>query len=137
MRPSPISSLLRPWKRYRDGQLFYGLSKAGNKRWALPTKKGNKNYYKGNHSSGVGSITRNQRFVMNWEKVRTYVVPSNIDSSVLKPLVDPTAIDVKNQFQGYDGATDPKLYLRKVMEFIEFGESESPEMARKENVERG
>lgn len=137
MRPSPSALLLRPWKRYRDGTLFYGLTKTGNKRWALPTKKGNKNYYKGTNSNGVGRITKIQQFIVQWDKVRTYVVPPNLASTNLKPLVDPTVLNVANTYSGYDGPTDPKLYRKKIMEFVEFGEAESPEMLRRENVERG
>lgn len=45
MKGSPISqfsktsinALTRPWKKYRDGELFYGLSKVGNKRVPLTT----------------------------------------------------------------------------------------------------
>lgn len=137
MRPSPLALLVRPWKKFKDGTLFYGLTKTGNKRWPLPTKRGNKNYYRGMRAGGVGRVTHKQRFLVSWEKVRTYVVPPGVDASPLRPLVDPTALNVANEFKGYDGPSDPRLYARKVMEFIEFGESESPEMLRREHVERG
>ncbi|PRT52957.1 54S ribosomal protein L27, mitochondrial [Wickerhamiella sorbophila] len=138
MKPSAVQQLLRPWQKYRDQKIFYGLTKSGNKRWSLTTKQGNKDFYKGTNSTGVGSWTNKGQYRINWEKVRTYVVPAGVDSSDLKPFVCPTAPSIKNAYAGFAGATDGKLHLRKVMEFIKYGTEESPEMARKDGwKERG
>jgi large subunit ribosomal protein L41 len=138
MRPSPISYLLRPWQTYRNGEIFYGLIKTGNKRWPLTTKQGNKTFYKGTGSSGIGRWTRKGRYIVNWDKVRTYVVPSSLESTELRPLVCATAPKIKHTFKGYTGATDGKLYVQKLKEFIQYGAEEAPQAERSSNfVERG
>lgn len=89
MKPTQINQLLRPWKTFKDGTLFYGTTKNGSKRHPLTSKQGNKNYYKGTRSSGIGSHTAYGKYTINWEKVRTYVVPaglSNTDVSFIKSL---------------------------------------------------
>lgn len=128
--------LRRPWKTYRDGTLFYGASKAGNKRLPLSTKQGNKNFYKGTRSSGIGHMDNHGRYTIDYKRVRTFVVPDTLDECVLKPLVSSQASSPRNSFQGYKlGASDGKLYLDKVKEFIETGKVEFP---RSETyVERG
>lgn len=138
MRPTAVRSLLRPWKKYKDGTLFYGDTKSGNKRWSLSTKQGNKNFYKGTGSTGVGRWTRKGNYQINWEKVRTYVVPSSVESTDLRPLVCPTTPNIRNTYKGYSGPTDGKLHLDKTMEFVKYGTEESPEMVRENGwSERG
>lgn len=138
MKPSGVQLLLRPWKKFRTREPFYGLTKSGNKRWSLSTKQGNKNFYKGTGSTGIGRWTNFGRYQVNWEKVRTFVVPADLNSSDLKPLVDPTTPNIKNHYQGYKGPCDPKLHLQKVMEFVEYGTEDSPEMDRQDGwKERG
>ncbi|VEU22120.1 DEKNAAC103130 [Brettanomyces naardenensis] len=127
--------LRRPWKTYRDGTLFYGQSKAGNKRLPLSTKQGNKNYYKGTRSSSIGKFNQYGKYTINYEKVRTFVIPEDLDECVLRPLVSSLAPVPKNSFKGYEGAADGRLYLDKVKEFIETGKVE---FGRSETyVERG
>lgn len=87
MKPSQANFVLRPWKTFKDGTLFYGTSKTGSKRHPLTSKQGNKNFYKGTRSSGVGQHTSTGKYTIHWDKVRTYVVPaglSNTDVSKLK-----------------------------------------------------
>ncbi|GME88959.1 hypothetical protein B5S28_g4852 [[Candida] boidinii] len=129
------SGLRRPWKTYRDGTLFYGLSKTGNKRLPLTTKQGNKNFYKGTRSSGIGKLDLFGTYKINYEKVRTFVVPQDLDSCPLKPLVSSNVPIPKQNFKGYKNSMDGKLLLDKVKEFIETGEVKFP---RSETwVERG
>ncbi|CAN6610225.1 large ribosomal subunit protein mL41 [Trichomonascus vanleenenianus] len=138
MKPSPITQLLRPWQRYRNGLPFYGFGRKGNKRWPLTTKQGNKNFYKGTGSSGVGRWTTRGRYIISWEKVRTYVVPSGVSESPLKPLVCAKTTPTKNTFGGFPlGALDGKLYLQKVREYIRYGASEAPAAKKRGHVERG
>lgn len=138
MKPSPIAQLLRPWRKYRDGTPFYGWTKTGNKRWSLTTKQGNKNFYKGTGSSGIGRWTTRGRYIINWDKVRTYVVPSGLNETSLKPLVCSKTPMLTHSFKGYDkGAIDGKLYLQKVKEYIEYGTNDAPAAKRENNVERG
>lgn len=137
MKPTLILQLTRPWKRYRDGTLFYGLSKAGNKRTALTTKQGNKTMYKGTRSSGIGSHTKHGRYVINWNKVNTFVVPKFVNMD-LKPLVCGNCNDLKHEFEGYTkGPLDPKLYFDKIRQYISMGDVPSEANDIKCHVERG
>lgn len=139
MKPTQALGLLRPWQKHKGLELFYGVTKSGNKRWSLTTKQGNKNFYKGTNSTGVGRWTAKGQYRINWEKVRTYVVPRNLESTELRPFVCPTTPNIKNHFDGYKrGAIDGKLHLKKVMEFVKYGTDDSPEMSRKDGwSERG
>jgi hypothetical protein len=47
-------------------------------RHALSTKQTNKGYYKGTGSGSMGRHTQHGGYVIEWEKVRTYVVPKNL-----------------------------------------------------------
>lgn len=134
-RETVSSSLRRPWKTYRDGTLFYGQSKAGNKRLPLSTKQGNKNFYKGTRSSGIGHMDMYGRYNINYSKVRTFVVPAGVDDSLLLPLVSSNVPIPRNSFKGYTGVTDGRLYLDKVKEFVETGDVEFPKT--NEFTERG
>ena len=118
---SAAQLLKRPWKTYKDGTLFYGQSKAGNKRLALSTKQGNKNYYKGTRSSGIGHMSDKGKYSINYSRVRTFVTPEDM-STPLKPLVSANIPVPKNTFKGYTGITDGRLWLDKVKEYVEHGE---------------
>ncbi|GME67891.1 unnamed protein product [Ambrosiozyma monospora] len=115
------TNLKRPWQTYRDGQLFYGQSKSGNKRLPLSTKQGNKNFYKGTRSSGIGKFDIFGKYTINYQKVRTFVVPAELDECLLKPLVSANCPTVKNTFSGYYGVTDGRYVFDQVKQFIETG----------------
>ena len=117
---TPQTLLRRPWKTYKDGTLFYGQSKAGNKRLPLSTKQGNKNFYKGTRSSGIGHLNNVGTYDINYNRVRTFVVPEDM-STPLKPLVSPSVPIPKNTFKGYTGITDGRLWLNQIKEYINTG----------------
>ncbi|CAI4056086.1 hypothetical protein SKDZ_02G3870 [Saccharomyces kudriavzevii ZP591] len=122
---SSISALTRPWKKYRDGELFYGLSKVGNKRVALTTKQGNKTMYKGTGASGIGRHTKFGGYMINWKKVRTYVTPDIVNFE-LKPYVNANVPPLKHEFKGFSrGPLDPNLQLLKLKEYIISGKVQS------------
>lgn len=124
-RESPITLLTRPWKKFRDGTLFYGASKNGTNRTALTTKQGNKTLYKGTRSSGIGKHTRYGGYTIQWRKVRTFVTPKNYNID-LKPLVSHNVPELKHQFKGYSkGSLDPKLYFSKLRQYINNGKLQS------------
>jgi large subunit ribosomal protein L41 len=132
-----IAQLVRPWNKERDGTLFYGLAKSGTKRHALTTKQGNKNFYKGTRSSGVGRHTRKAGYVIQWNKVRTFVTPK-VFNDELKCFVSPSSPQIKNEFKGYVGPMDPKLYIQKLREYIWYGKTETEESSlRNGYIERG
>ncbi|AMD19304.1 HBR403Wp [Eremothecium sinecaudum] len=117
---SHVKLLLRPWDKHSD-RIFYGYSKSGNKRVSLSTKDGNKNMYKGTRSSGIGRHTKLGGYKINWDKVRTYVTPSQINTD-LKPLLSHNLPELKHDFSGYEkGPLDTKLYLDKLRQFIKHG----------------
>lgn len=45
----------------------------------LTTKDINKGFYKGTRTGTVGRHTKYGGFVLDWSKVRTYVVPTGLD----------------------------------------------------------
>ena len=125
MKPSTILQLTRPWKKFRDGTLFYGLSKSGNNRIALTTKQRNKTMYKGTRSSGIGKHTKHGQYVIQWNKVNTFVVPKFVNLD-LKPLVSTNVPELKHEYVGYSkGPLDTKLYFDKLKQFIEQGSVQS------------
>ncbi|RAL09824.1 mitochondrial 54S ribosomal protein mL41 [Aspergillus homomorphus CBS 101889] len=63
-------------------------------RLRLTTKQVNGGYYKGNRTGAMGYFAKNGSYVIDWKKVRTYVVPEALDQFKLTPFVtkvmDPT-----------------------------------------------
>ncbi|ODQ67438.1 hypothetical protein NADFUDRAFT_81913 [Nadsonia fulvescens var. elongata DSM 6958] len=139
MKPTSVAQLLRPWQTWKNGQLFYGYTKTGTKRVALTTKQGNKSFYKGTGSSGIGQHTKKGGYILDWAKVRTYTVPAGLNNTSIKPFVDSNLPEVRNTFQGYRrGPMDGNLYLQKLAEYIEFGAEDAPAARRtKDWKERG
>jgi large subunit ribosomal protein L41 len=54
------------------------------RRLALTTKMTNKGYYKGTGTGSTGSHTKHGGYLIEWEKVRTYVVPPNLKDCKVK-----------------------------------------------------
>jgi large subunit ribosomal protein L41 len=48
-------------------------------RLRLTTKQVNGGYYKGNRTGSMGYFAKNGSYIIDWKKVRTYVVPENLD----------------------------------------------------------
>lgn len=101
-------------------------------RHALSTKKTNKGYYKGTGTGSMGSHTKHGGYVIDWNKVRTYVVPNNLkDFKVhlqifsrlvhrlltdmkLTPFVTRNMQPVKGRFEGDPkGAISGEAYLAR------------------------
>lgn len=121
---SATANLRRPWQTFRDGQIWYGSIKSGSKRHTLTTKQGNKNFYKGTGSSGIGKLNNAGNYIVNWSKVRTYVVPVDLHTTNLKPLVSPNSPQIEQRFIGYkDGPKDGELAWKNIVDFIEYGEN--------------
>ncbi|QLG74810.1 hypothetical protein HG535_0H01370 [Zygotorulaspora mrakii] len=136
-KESPISLLTRPWKKYRDGTLFYGQSKSGNRRTALTTKQGNKTMYKGTRSSGIGKHTRYGGYTIQWNKVRTFVTPQDYNVE-LKPLVSHNVPELRHNFKGFQkGILDSRLYFDKLREYVKNGKAQSDGSDVNCYIERG
>lgn len=54
-------------------------------RLALSTKKANKGFYKGTGTGSTGRHTKHGGYIIEWEKVRTYVVPANLKEFKARP----------------------------------------------------
>jgi len=48
-------------------------------RLRLTTKQVNGGYYKGTRSGSMGYFAKNGSYVIDWKKVRTYVVPEDLE----------------------------------------------------------
>lgn len=61
---------------------------------------------------------------MNWSKVRTYVVPPDLQTSELRPLVSPNTPQLLQQWVGYsDGPKSAELAWQNIVNFVEHGEN--------------
>ncbi|RDW88810.1 hypothetical protein BP6252_00842 [Coleophoma cylindrospora] len=84
------------------------------RRLQLTTKQVNKGFYKGTGSGSMGEHTKHGGFVINWNKVRTYVVPSNLKDFKLTPFVTRNMKPTKGRFEGDPkGALSGVAYLEK------------------------
>ncbi|KAI9790442.1 MAG: hypothetical protein M1816_005106 [Peltula sp. TS41687] len=73
------------------------------RRLALTTKQVNKGYYKGNRTGSMGRHTKHGGYIIEWDKVRTYVVPSNLQDFQLTPFVTRKMRPTRGRFE-----KDPK-----------------------------
>ncbi|KAJ5364007.1 uncharacterized protein N7496_009720 [Penicillium cataractarum] len=56
-------------------------------RLRLTTKQVNGGYYKGTRTGSMGYFDPKGNYVIDWKKVRTYVVPEDLDTFKLTPFV--------------------------------------------------
>ena len=66
----------------------------GLRRMALTTKQTNKGFYKGTGSGSMGWHTKHGGFRLDYSKVRTYVVPKDLDSFEVRGTLPADWIDV-------------------------------------------
>ncbi|EXF76077.1 hypothetical protein COL5a_010664 [Colletotrichum fioriniae] len=93
MRPSPVLQVLK----YRHLK--------------LTTKDVNKGFYKGNRTGAMGRHTKYGGYVIEWHKVRTYVVPEGLKDFKLTPFVSEAVRPLRGAYPTKEGPRDPKLYL--------------------------
>lgn len=61
---------------------------------------------------------------MDWSKVRTYVVPPDLQNTELKALVSPNVPQIYQRYIGYsDGPKSAELAWQNVVDFVEHGEN--------------
>ncbi|CAG8581479.1 14245_t:CDS:2 [Ambispora leptoticha] len=58
------------------------------RRAPMTSKRGHQ-YYKGTGSGAMGWHTKRSGYIIDWNKVRTYVVPPDLDTCEFKPYVSP------------------------------------------------
>ncbi|KAK0629180.1 mitochondrial ribosomal protein L27-domain-containing protein [Bombardia bombarda] len=78
----------------------------------LTTKDVNKGFYKGSGTGTVGRHTKHGGFVIEWEKVRSYVCPP-LEGFKLTPFVAATVPKVYGQFSDAQGPRNPETYLAR------------------------
>ncbi|KAH6647632.1 putative ribosomal protein [Truncatella angustata] len=80
----------------------------------LTTKDMNKGFYKGTRTGSVGRHTKFGGYVIEWDKVRTYVVPAGLDTFKLSPFVTNKIVKTKGRYEGFAaGPSEPLLYLER------------------------
>ncbi|ROT36289.1 hypothetical protein SODALDRAFT_335379 [Sodiomyces alkalinus F11] len=79
----------------------------------LTTKDVNKGFYKGNRTGAMGRHTRFGGYQIEWNRVRTYVVPERLRDPEFKltPFVGKTIHPERGRYETKAGPKDPALYL--------------------------
>ncbi|RPA80846.1 hypothetical protein BJ508DRAFT_415118 [Ascobolus immersus RN42] len=82
------------------------------RRIQLTTKDTNKGYYKGNRTGSMGSHTKYGTYKIDYNKVRTYVVP-DLEGFQLTPFVTRKLEISRGQYEGYRlGPLSGEHYLK-------------------------
>ncbi|KAK7204313.1 mitochondrial ribosomal protein L27-domain-containing protein [Myxozyma melibiosi] len=134
----PSTPLAGPWKHFRDRLIPIHPRWHANRRKPVTTKRGNKDFYKGTGSANMGRHTKHGGYIIDYQKVRTYVVPDELVTTNLAPYLPNTLPPLKNTFAGYKGGpSDGNWYLDKYREYLKYGADEAPESRRNEDwIER-
>ncbi|TDZ44724.1 54S ribosomal protein L27 [Colletotrichum trifolii] len=77
----------------------------------LTTKDVNKGFYKGNRTGSMGRHTKHGGYMVDWSKVRTYIVP-NLAECNLTPFVPESVQVIKTRYNTKQGPRDPVEFLR-------------------------
>ncbi|KAI5810306.1 mitochondrial ribosomal protein L27-domain-containing protein [Peziza echinospora] len=86
------------------------------RRLALTTKMVGKGFYKGNRTGTIGRHTKHGGFIIDWDKVRTYVAPDMTKKFELKPFVTnklPRAVGSYGGDAGGKGPLSGQRYLQR------------------------
>ncbi|KAI0887826.1 50S ribosomal protein YmL27 [Annulohypoxylon maeteangense] len=82
------------------------------RKFRLTTKDVNKGFYKGTRTGRMGSHTKYGGYVIDWSRVRTFVVPPNLSKFKLTPYVTQLVREKKGRYEGYQmGPKSAELYL--------------------------
>ncbi|RDA93916.1 hypothetical protein CP533_4501 [Ophiocordyceps camponoti-saundersi (nom. inval.)] len=88
----------------------------------LTTKDVNKGFYKGNRTGAMGRHTKWGGYQIDWARVRTYVVPENLEAfkvallraALLTPFVSHEVTVRSGEYKGLrKGPQSPLLYLEQ------------------------
>lgn len=71
--------LLDPYTHVGPIDSMFKPSQPMMARLRLTTKQVNGGYYKGNRTGSMGHFDHKGNYVIDWKKVRTYVVPEDLD----------------------------------------------------------
>ncbi|KAL1852138.1 hypothetical protein VTK73DRAFT_9274 [Phialemonium thermophilum] len=79
----------------------------------LTTKDVNKGYYKGTRTGSMGRHTKHGGYIIEWSKVRTYVVPP-LEGFKLTPFVTKNMKETRGVYSGEpDGPRSAAQYLAR------------------------
>jgi len=78
----------------------------------LTTKDVGKGFYKGTGTGTVGRHTKHGGFVIEWERVRTFVCP-NLEGFKLSPFVSRNVLRVRGQYLDKEGPRSAANYLSR------------------------
>ncbi|KAG9251471.1 mitochondrial ribosomal protein L27-domain-containing protein [Emericellopsis atlantica] len=77
----------------------------------LTTKDVGRGFYKGNRTGSMGRHTKYGTYQIDWNKVRTYVVP-DLSGCQLTPYVSAQITKPESSYKGIpNGPRDPYLYI--------------------------
>ncbi|KAK4128450.1 hypothetical protein N657DRAFT_638922 [Parathielavia appendiculata] len=82
------------------------------RRLRLTTKDVNKGFYKGTRTGSMGRHTKHGGYIIDWNKVRTYVCPP-LDGFKLTPFVTRNMPRTFGQYETKLGPKDPAVYLAR------------------------
>ncbi|KAK4166490.1 mitochondrial ribosomal protein L27-domain-containing protein [Cladorrhinum sp. PSN259] len=78
----------------------------------LTTKDVNKGFYKGTGTGAMGRHTKYGGYIIEWDRVRTYVCP-DLTGFKLTPFVTQNVKPTYGQYETKLGPKDPAVYLGK------------------------
>ncbi|KAK5661938.1 hypothetical protein OQA88_10048 [Cercophora sp. LCS_1] len=78
----------------------------------LTTKDVNKGFYKGTGTGSMGRHTNKGGYIIEWSKVRTYVVPS-LEGFKLTPFVSKNVRKLYGHYDDAEGPRSPSAYLAR------------------------
>ncbi|KAI9151766.1 50S ribosomal protein YmL27 [Paramyrothecium foliicola] len=88
------------------------------RRLKLTTKDVNKGFYKGNRTGAMGRHTKHGGYVIEWDRVRTFVVPPNLKDFKLTPFVSEEIRPTPGDYKGLQkGPRDPYFYVEQWKRF--------------------
>ncbi|EMR10455.1 hypothetical protein PNEG_01169 [Pneumocystis murina B123] len=98
----------------------------GAKRLPMTSKQG-RQFYKGSRTGSMGRHTKRGGYIIDWAKVRTFIVPNGLDTTPLKPFVTLKVRPIRSSFgPGQKHGFDGNIYYKQWKE-------ENPE-EKKENI---
>ncbi|KAL9137645.1 MAG: hypothetical protein Q9175_001134 [Cornicularia normoerica] len=84
------------------------------RRLPLTTKQVSNGFYKGTGTGAMGRHTKHGGYVIEWRRVRTYVVPEQLKDCKLTPFVTQKLRPTKGRFEGESkGALSGHRYLAR------------------------
>ncbi|KAJ5897413.1 hypothetical protein N7504_007701 [Penicillium tannophilum] len=108
-------------------------------RLRFTTKQVNGGYYKGTRTGSMGQFDKKGNYVIDWKKVRTYVVPDDLDEFDLTPFVSKKVEPKRDQYVKQitrNGRTVTVVDSLKGQDYINiWGDKNAEEVVARETAE--